>query len=248
MVTDLEKPLVRKHRSPNYPALDLERSIELVGKVYAAVLKAEVNLETALHVMGYRGVSGASRTAIGAARQFGLIEGRGDSYKVTDLAISILRPLDDNEKAESVRIASKQPEVYREILEQFSSAIPAEPILKSYLVRKHGFGESGAASVVAGFLSTMKFAEGFQKSEPLATSLSQSPPAKSKTQGGSAQDVSLEHNIREADLAGQEILDFRLSKNTKVKLIFSTTPSEKDIQRLSQLILALAVGYAESEE
>src|SRR4051812_11473807 len=77
-------------RSPNFPFVDLETAIERARILNQKEGRNSAAPETVVDHWGYAPKSSGGRQTIAALRQFGLLEGRGTSLRLTDLARSIL--------------------------------------------------------------------------------------------------------------------------------------------------------------
>lgn len=137
-----------RRKSPGFPSLSLPKAIQLVSRVYSGAFDSTIDTHTVLELMGFRGVSGASRTALSSLKQFGLIEGRDTDNRVTKLAAQILHPVAEIERLSAIVEASKKPAIFGEIFSQFKGSLPDEKVIKSFLIRNHGFSDVGADSLV----------------------------------------------------------------------------------------------------
>lgn len=108
--------------------------------------------------MGYNSLNGASATSISALIKYGLLEGRGDEIKISDRAMCILHPQSPEEKAEAIRQAAREPELFRDLAERFPGRMPAEDVLRNYLIR-NGFAPAAVSSVILAYRETCEFAE-----------------------------------------------------------------------------------------
>lgn len=82
-------------RSPNFPAIDLERAVEYVDRLYAAAQRHAMPLDSVMKdVWELTSTSSTAKQAVAALRAFGLIgvDGKGDRSKisVSENAIKIL--------------------------------------------------------------------------------------------------------------------------------------------------------------
>jgi hypothetical protein len=136
--------MIAQQRSPSYPRVSLDRAVDLVRRVYDSAYENPIDTMTALNLMGFQGKSGPSVSALSSVKQYGLIEGRDQSLRVTSLALKILHPANEAERATALREAAFLPAFYREIGNQFAGRIPSDQVLKSHLVRNHGFTQGGA--------------------------------------------------------------------------------------------------------
>ncbi len=149
-----------RQRSPRFPSYSLKDALGFAGKIYANVHRSAIDAETAFKLMGFKGRSGASSTALGSIRQFGLIEGQGDSTRVSELALTIFEPETEAEKAEALLTAFKSPDVFAQISERYSDRIPTldEPI-RAYLIRELGFSQGGADQCLLSFRDSLAYVE-----------------------------------------------------------------------------------------
>jgi hypothetical protein len=106
--------------------------------------------------MGFTSKSGSSAVALGALRQFGLVDGLRGSVRVSDLALRILEPSSLQEEAEAKREAAFKPDIYEKLLQHFGGELPRsdEPI-RAYLIRTLAFSKVGADECMAVLRRTM---------------------------------------------------------------------------------------------
>ena len=128
-------------RSPNYPHFSLAEAVRRVGPVFENEHQHPMPREVLVTRLGYGGVNGSSLSAISAMLKYGLVEQQGDSYRVTDRALTILHPHNDAEKAQALEAAALSPALFSELVEHFKGALPSDDNLRAYLVRR-GFAKS----------------------------------------------------------------------------------------------------------
>lgn len=158
-------PSVRS-RSPRYPNHSLDQAVEFARKIYEGVHRSSVDSLTVLNLMGFSGRSGASTSALGSVRQYGLIDGVGEKTRVSDLALSILEPISESEKSDALRIASRSPAVFNQILGRFDGRLPAaDAPVRSYLIRELGFSQRGAEDCLSALRTTEAYVAGFPVSD-----------------------------------------------------------------------------------
>ncbi len=145
-------------RSPNYPSFSLPTAIDYADKAYVSVGKNSIDSETFFTAMGYSGKSGASMKAIAALRAYGLVAGRGDDVQLSNLYMRIAKPLDAEEKTEALREALNSPKLFAEILVQYEN-LPSSDILRSVVIRKYDFNESGAKKFVKNLSESIDYVE-----------------------------------------------------------------------------------------
>lgn len=148
---------VRK-RSPTYPVIDLQESLDLVGKLYKSDKNHPVDREVAATNMGYAGLTGRSMGILSTLRQYGLLDALGESQiKVSDRAVKLLYPEDQQEKKLVLREAALSPKLFSEVFEKFGGILPSDANLMSYFVRQ-GFFDTTASTAIKVVKSTFEFA------------------------------------------------------------------------------------------
>lgn len=137
-------------RSPRYPRVSLRKAIDLARRLYEGAHQSKVDADTAARVIGYsNSSSGAAAGALGALRQFGLVDGLRGDLCISDLAMRILQPMDDDERVDAVHEAANRPEIFSQVLRQFGGELPrSDAPIHAFLVRQVGFSQTGASEVV----------------------------------------------------------------------------------------------------
>ena len=148
----------KRVRSPNYPAISLPDAVQRVAMVYKNQHTHGAPREVIARSMGYNSLNGASATVISAATKYGLLEGRADDIKVSDRAMRILHPQSSEEKAEALKEAAREPVLFRELAERFPGPMPAEEVLRNYLIRS-GFASGAVSAVILSYRETNEFVE-----------------------------------------------------------------------------------------
>ena len=145
-----------KGRSPRYPRISLDTAIGYARRLYDEAHRASVDADTAARLMGFRGQSGASQIALGAIRQFKLVDGLRGTIKISDLAMRILQPSSADEEEEARHEAAFSPEVYDSVVSHFDGELPrSDEALKAYLIRSLGFSKSGAEDCIGTLRRTL---------------------------------------------------------------------------------------------
>lgn len=148
----------KRVRSPNYPALSLPESIEKIGVLYRNIHTHAAPREVIAKNMGYNTLNGASASAVSALSKYGLLEKVGDGLKVSERALRILHPHSPVERAQAIREAAREPQLFGELAERFPGKIPNDELLRNYLLRK-GFALSAVGAVILAYRETSEFAE-----------------------------------------------------------------------------------------
>lgn len=147
----------KKHRSPSFPQMGLGEAIERLTVLYKAIGTHMTSREVVAKGLGYSGVSGPSATVIGTLTRYGLLEGRGDEIKISNVAMAILRPHSEQEKIDAVRTAARSPELFQDLGEKFPGSAPGNELLRNYLIRR-GFSEQAADIAILAYKETLEFA------------------------------------------------------------------------------------------
>lgn len=143
-------------RSPNYPAIGLHDSIQRVRSLWAKEKRTPVPPDVAAKAIGYSSLSGPSRTAIGALRQYGLVDRDDRNVRVSDLALRILHSPDQDEELKALQEAALKPDLFAQLFNTHASA--SDDAIRSYLITKLDFSESGARQVAKTFKETISLA------------------------------------------------------------------------------------------
>jgi hypothetical protein len=129
----------------------------MIKKLFNGVHQSKVDVDTAAKVIGYSGSGGgAASSALGALRQFGLVDGLRGDVAVSDLALRILQPMDEEERVSAMREAAMKPEIFSRLVNQFGGRLPAsdEPI-RAFLIRQEGFSTAGANELIKTLRETL---------------------------------------------------------------------------------------------
>ena len=138
--------MVSRKRSPNYPSIDLGKAVDRARELYKHVERGEFTQLDAAQAWGYKGINGNSKSAVGALRQYGLIEQqKGDHGKLTLRGLTIaLRDTTSPEYQESVRLAALEPSLFQEIYSN-GKGNSARDALRQFLVMEKDFTNDGAS-------------------------------------------------------------------------------------------------------
>lgn len=124
-----------KVRSPSYPAIGLKEAIEKAQAVYRSDYQNQVPREVAAKHMGYASLNGKSLGVLAALLKFGLLEGRGDNTRVSDLALRIIAHAPgEPERAESILEAAMRPELFAELDKRYPDGKGSDAAIRSYLL------------------------------------------------------------------------------------------------------------------
>lgn len=144
-------------RSPRYPRQNLSKSLEMAKKLFDGAHQSRLDVDTAARVIGYaNSASGAASSALGALRQFGLVDGLRGDMGVSNLAMRILEPMDEAERVNAMHEAAMKPEMFEKIVNHYGGRLPPldEPI-RAFLIRQESFSANGANELIVALRDTM---------------------------------------------------------------------------------------------
>jgi hypothetical protein len=240
--------MVSKGRSPRYPRISLGDAIGYARRLYDEGHRAKVDADTAARLMGFSGKSGASAIALGALRQYGLVDGLRGDMQISDLAMRILQPMSRDEEDEAKLEAAFQPDVFDALSAHFDGEFPKsdEPI-KAHLIRSMGFSQIGAGECVSSLRKTLEDIErsSFQsvgRTLPVSSELI----AASLDQDAQESYASPEHRptVQAPDIQS-ELVRIPLSKSCTAELRLLGEIDQAAIDRLVQYIELMRGVWAE---
>lgn len=127
----------RKGRSPNCPSLSLSEAIQKVDQIYQAEHTHATSREVIAKDIGYQGINGASLTAIGALRQYGLLAEKDGNLVVSDDAVALLvLPKGDKERDLALSRRAFAPHLFAEMRQEYGDTLPSEASLRHWLIKK----------------------------------------------------------------------------------------------------------------
>jgi hypothetical protein len=124
-----------KARSPGYPAIGLKEAIEKVRAIYGRDYQNRISRAVAAEHMGYASLNGKSLGVLSALIKYGLLEGRGDDTRVSDLAVRIIaHEPGEPERASAICAAAARPELFGELDSRFKDGKASDQAIRSYLM------------------------------------------------------------------------------------------------------------------
>ena len=148
--------MVKRSRSPNYPALNLGDAVDGITKVFEKEGNRRTLGEDVAKALGHQSLSGAARVKVSALRKYGLLEPDGDGLRVSDQALSLINlPPDDPDHLAALREAALRPTLFYEIHETYGDTPPSDGVLRNYLLKKD-FNHKVADDVIRLLRETMQ--------------------------------------------------------------------------------------------
>ncbi len=158
-VSEDKKERIIKQRSPNYPAIGLEKALERAQTLQGHARHHFTPVFAAHDLWKYK--RGAGDQMVAALKQFGLLEVQGEKerreVRLTDMARRILGNAPDRDNL--LKIAALKPDLHKEIWDKYEGALPADSIIKNYLVWERNFNTNFVDGFIAQFRGTVAFAK-----------------------------------------------------------------------------------------
>jgi hypothetical protein len=189
-------PAKPKHRSPSYPAIDLQTALDRAQALWNHAQRHYVPTADAMAVWGYSPKSSGGLQTIGALKRFGLIEDQGKAnrrqIRVSDLGRSIVTDEPSSPyRRTRIQEAALMPPIHREIWDEWDGQLPPDSAIRYYLVNDRAFGDGAARELIDQLRRTLAFAglaEGYDtlspdyrepdETGPTVTSATAVPPAR----------------------------------------------------------------------
>lgn len=256
---------MKKQRSPSYPGISLREAMERAKAFLKAEGKHEALVTTALTHWKYSAKSSAGLITIAALKAYGLMadKGTGAERKVFLTPFGYKLAMDERpvspEREEGLREAALKPKIMAELWKKYGSDLPSEATLSYYLRAEREFTEAAAKDVIRIYVDNMKFARldapGASASGDEALNdddISADPTGNLDGDagvGGAPPPATGTPTLGRPPVPvlgvthGEEIGNYRVSKNTTIRLLSNGPYSRKSIESLvKQLQLAIDLG------
>ncbi len=150
--------MVIKHRSPNYPGIDLEESVQVLATLYQGVGRGQFTANDAAKAWGYKSTGGPAKVRLASLRQYGLVEGRkGENPHLSNRALTlVLRNQASKEYRQALREAALAPTLFAELHSAMHDAAP--DALRQHLIVERSFTDEGASRFIEVFRSSTALA------------------------------------------------------------------------------------------
>ncbi len=185
-----------RSRSPNYPQIGLREAIQRVSHVYKRDYQASLTRDLAVERLGYSGLNGKSLAVLAALGKFGLLEGRGEETRVTDLAVRLLAfPQGSPERRAALAEAANRPELFVELDQRFARGQASDGAIRAWLITR-GFIPPAAEAAVRAYRETKQLLAAEGEAAPLP--LAPPPPPPLDTPELAAEPVQVTGGMRRA--------------------------------------------------
>lgn len=148
-----------KARSPSYPSISLREAVEKIERVYNQDYQNAIPRALVAQHMGYQGINGKSLGILAAVAKYGLLEGRGNESRVSDLGVRIIaHPHGSPERIAALQEAAARPELFAEIDSRFAGGKGSDQGIRAYLLMQK-FIPAGADFAIRAYRETKRFIE-----------------------------------------------------------------------------------------
>ncbi len=156
---------VKRTRSPAYPAIALPQAVELLGVIFRSFQSHAAPVEAIGEAVGMKAGGSSLNIRLAALKKYGLIEesegakGAGKTYRISPLGKDlVVLPQASAEHTEALRKAALMPVIYESLWTRFGPELPADSLIRSYLVRDRNFNAHQVDGMIADFRSTVEYA------------------------------------------------------------------------------------------
>lgn len=148
-----------KARSPDYPAIGLKEAVEKVSAAYAKDYQNKVSRVVLAEHMGYKTLNGKSLGVLSAIGKYGLLEGRADDTRVSDLAVTIIaHPAGSAERVAALKTAAANPELFAELDNRFQGGRVSDSAIRSWMLTQK-FIPTAADTALRSYRETKQLVE-----------------------------------------------------------------------------------------
>ena len=162
---DTSSSAVKRTRSPAYPAIALPQAMDLLGVIFRSFQSHPAPMEAVGEAVGMKAGGSSLNVRLAALKKYGLIDELGDtksggkSYRVSALGKDLaVLPQGSAEHAETLRKAALMPVIYESLWTRFGPELPADSLIRSYLVRERNFNAHQVDGAIADFRATIEYA------------------------------------------------------------------------------------------
>lgn len=154
-----------RHRSPNYPSLDLRAAVDKLPGLFDAMKRHPVGVEVAVKAMGYSYNSSTGKLALAAFRAFGLFDnvqtGSHATVKLSMRALDIAAdyPRESPQWWAAVKKAALAPNAHSQLWEKYGATLPADDEVRRFLVRELKFSDKAVDAFIQEYKATIDFAK-----------------------------------------------------------------------------------------
>jgi hypothetical protein len=161
-----ETPKAPKHRSPSYPAIDLQKALDRTKQLAKVAGRHAAPVSAVLGEWGYSPKSSNGLLTIAAVKKFGLVTDEGKQtprqLRLTQLGHEVVVYDTDRDSTEWMQRAQEavlKPAIIRDLWTKYDGQLPADSVMRPYLVIERGFSDSAAKEVLRILRLSISFAK-----------------------------------------------------------------------------------------
>lgn len=148
-----------KARSPQYPVIGLREAVAKAKAVYDKDYQNRIPKDVVAKHMGFNAIHGKSLGVIATLNRYGLLEGRGADYRITDRAVTIIaHPAGSPERIEAIRAAANAPAIFQELDKRNPDGKGSDEGMRAYLLTNK-FIPDAAATAIRSYRETKRVVE-----------------------------------------------------------------------------------------
>ena len=153
------EPQKTRQRSPNYPSVSLRTAIEKIIPWFKADGIVASPKDALVKHMGYEKSTGDAGRLLSALKGFGLLAEVDGRFKLTPRGVDIVaREPADPKRQLALKDAAMGPQVYRDLLKEYSAGLPSDTTLSSELIAGKGFNHKYVKDFLKDFRATLVYA------------------------------------------------------------------------------------------
>lgn len=248
----------RRHRSPSYPSLSLEKALEKLQVLVRHDGRHAAPVDAVYDHWGYTAGSSQGSQAASALRQYGLVAAAnakaGRTLQVTELGWRILHEERDRERRDALQQAAINPKLYAGLWEKWGAQLPSDSTMRSYLTVELSFNPNAVEDAIANYKATLEHSEllrdeATDDEEPDDGDLDDDG-ADDDDEGVNDEVVKREKQREEVVVRGEEEhLRARLAGGRVARVLFrGPAPTQREITKLIKLLELSLDEYPEAEE
>jgi hypothetical protein len=174
----MSTPKKRKPRSPSAPSRSLKDVLDDVKKLYTEYSHATFSRSEIASALGMSATSGPFATRLYTLRAYGLLDPDGNDFKVSDSfrELNTASPADAGFKRHALG-AIRRSDVFRELLDEFTSKLPTQTAVAQRLETQKKFNQAKAQTAATALEESLRFAGLLDASNNILPIREGAPPA-----------------------------------------------------------------------
>ena len=169
-------PKKKKSRSPNYPAISLEKAIQKARTIYDHDKRNATSLSVIAQHWKSNAKSSSTLTAVASLRAFGLLDdlpgGKdqgGPNYKLSEAALRIIIDSDQDSipRVQAIKACALKPSIHAQLWKKYDGELPSDANMQTFLCLERHFTEEAARLLLKQFKETIAYARLAKSDQPI---------------------------------------------------------------------------------